>query len=236
MDQLFEAIYNNNVDRFVSLIESNVLSQYESPWTMLYEDSTLVHETITWRNARMLDYVLSKTNQVNHFNLLHETPLHVAIHVNNLYAVQRLLEMGVDTTLEDEHGYTAVHIAAEKNDIHLLMMLESFQVPLDRPNRNDSLGPFTNACKVGKIETASYILSRCGLEQVKQNNPFAIHWAAYNDQLETVEWLLTLGYEPDTPSLYGNTAIHDCAEWGRLQLVETMLPRVRQVSIQNRRS
>jgi ankyrin repeat protein len=129
---------------------------------MLFDGETLLHETVAARHPKMLDCLLSKTRMVNGINIMQKTPLHVAIETNNLYAIQRLLDWGADASLQDENGYTAAHYAAEKNDTHCLIILDSHKVHLDQVTREDFVGPFTIACTKGNLKSAQFILSRCG--------------------------------------------------------------------------
>lgn len=61
--------------------------------------------------------------QLNERNHLRQTPLHVAVFVNDLPMIEFLLQNGASVTVQEREGRTPIHIACERGDIDSLRLL-----------------------------------------------------------------------------------------------------------------
>ncbi|XP_023314785.1 ankyrin-3-like [Trichogramma pretiosum] len=111
------------------------------------------------------------------------TPLHWAVHDNHKKEVaELLLRLGVDPTLVNAEGTTALHVVCARynDDFYPSMLLEY----------------------VKEKWKSTYV----NAEDDKSNTP--LHLALDNNHRKVVEWLIRQGADPTTANIEGSTPLH----------------------------
>ncbi len=94
--QLFEAVYDGDVDRLGMLLSGNP-SLAKTTGSL---GNTLLHRAVYLRNNPAVELLLEKGAFVNAINNSGNTPLHTALFFQNNPAVELLLENGADPLME----------------------------------------------------------------------------------------------------------------------------------------
>ncbi|MGI2028297.1 ankyrin repeat domain-containing protein [Endozoicomonas acroporae] len=162
-----------------------------------------VHEKLPvaqlWKNA-LPQHFNSDLNQQNH---LGQTPLHVAIHNNDLPMINFLLENGASVFKHEGNGRTAIHFACEYGKIETLNLL----LQLIKQG-NQSLPDALNA------ETWNGGLNSL-LFFVSQHNPVK------EDQFPVVDLLIKCGANPNhQDKCSGKTLVHYLADQNNVALYQ----------------
>lgn len=89
------------------------------------------------------------------------TMLHYAAEEGNVEAGKRLLQLGADATLRNVSGYTAMHAAIYRNDVHFCAILPAVCLT---QNTSDGYTPLQCACRpcrVPSILLLYWLLEQC---------------------------------------------------------------------------
>ena len=120
------------------------------------------------KDTQLLDKLIEKyfdRSKLNYQAAGLKTPLIYATHLNNIYLVKKLIELGAKTALKDEFGQTALHYASvnaskhEPNAFEIVKLLIEVNPALPNIKNVDKRGPGNPHFAKNK-EVRSYIRSR----------------------------------------------------------------------------
>lgn len=162
------------------------------------------------------------------YNNLRQTPLHLAV-ITTLPAVVRLLVMaGANPMALDRNGQTAAHLACEHRNANCLQAVLDSAGPgtVDLEARNfDGLTALHVAVNTECHEAVKLLLERgadIDAVDIKSGRSPLIH-AVENNSLNMVQLLLQHGANVNAQMCSGNSALHSASGRGLLPLVRTLV-------------
>jgi len=169
---------------------------------------------------------------VNVQDKLGRTPLHWSVVYNNLPLLQILNDLGVDFSLKNWFGETALFTSimfyvngrTEQKDITIYLLEQCDQRLINVPNSKGvvSLQLIVNK---GDVKMAHLLLLN-GADinyRDRQSGCTSLHRAVYSCDLDMVELLLTFRPDLSLQDKEGNTALHLAAFHGDLTLIQLLL-------------
>ncbi|XP_066494772.1 B-cell lymphoma 3 protein [Tiliqua scincoides] len=161
------------------------------------------------------------------FNNLRQTPLHLAVITAQPTLVKLLLSHGASPMVLDRNGQTALHLACEHGSLHCLReLLEGSPSPLDLEARNfEGFTPLHVAVAISNHDIILTLLDRgadVDAVDIKSGRSPLLH-AVENNNLEMVELLLQHGANVNAQSYGGNTALHAASGRGLLDALRLLV-------------
>ncbi|CAL1527447.1 unnamed protein product [Lymnaea stagnalis] len=157
---------------------------------------------------------------VNSFNLLRQTPLHLATVMHQYQMVEMLLHAGADPTIADRNGNTAAHLAVINKSETCLKILVKYLRPGQSktapfPELNylnyDGYSPVHLAAQAGSVDMLKMLVF--GRAQVDlpdgKSGKTGLHHAVDSDDLPVAGYLLLEAHTDVNARCFdGNTALH----------------------------
>lgn len=147
--------------------------------------------------------------------------------------VRKLLQRGLSPNARDEHGSTALYVAAVQGEAWPLGELLAAGARPNVVSRGDSDGtPLCGAASWGHAAAVRGLLEAGadpGLAEADGFTPLA--WAVTGGSCDTVEMLLDAGADPNRPDAHGRTPLYRAAEHGQLALARLLLEHGADVTI-----
>lgn len=136
-----------------------------------------------------------------------ETTLTMAAFTGQTDIVRRLLESGADAGLQNEGGYTPLHLAAENGDAPMVELLLSHHGYNRKRTRLGDATPLELAAQQGRAGVLR-VMAAHGVNLNEQNElgMTALHSAVFSRRPDSVFALLQLGADPDIRDSNGRTA------------------------------
>ncbi|RUS89022.1 hypothetical protein EGW08_003193 [Elysia chlorotica] len=141
-------------------------------------------------------------------NRVHGTllPLHCACMVGDSEVVTLLLEKGAKVDAVDGYGRTAIHYAAERDEICLEILLEH-GASIDSGDGNKDTALHWASYK-NNVPCVSLLLCHGANVNARDfNNDTPVSWAACKGNLDVIRILLDYNADPDIRSFLGSTAL-----------------------------
>ncbi|XP_045148616.1 B-cell lymphoma 3 protein [Echinops telfairi] len=177
---------------------------------------------------RLVNLFQHGARELDTYNNLRQTPLHLAV-ITTLPSVVRLLVMaGASPMALDRHGQTAVHLACEHRSPTCLRALLDSAAPgtVDLEARNyDGLTALHVAVNTECHEAVLLLLERgadIDAMDIKSGRSPLIH-AVENNSLSVVQLLLQHGANVNAQMYSGSSALHSASGRGLLPLVRTLV-------------
>ncbi|XP_043853743.1 B-cell lymphoma 3 protein isoform X1 [Dromiciops gliroides] len=162
------------------------------------------------------------------YNNLRQTPLHLAVITTLPSVVKLLVSMGANPMALDRNGQTAAHLACEHRSPSCLRALLDTSAPgaLGLEARNyEGLTPLHVAVNTEVTETVLLLLDRgadIDAVDIKSGRSPLIH-AVENNSLAMVQLLLQHGANVNAQMYSGSSALHSASGRGLLPLVRTLV-------------
>ncbi|NGX29410.1 MAG: Phosphocholine transferase AnkX [Candidatus Anoxychlamydiales bacterium] len=138
-----------------------------------------------------------------------------AVKLNLLDSVNSAITRGADISCRDNEGKTALHIAAENENIEIIeaLLTKGKANPLTMCSEKH-LTPFQSAILNGKLKAAKAIYEHCGENKdiiknytTKDDHLSPLMLACQTKNLEAVQFLLDIKVKVDFQNLQGDTAL-----------------------------
>ncbi|XP_026571253.1 B-cell lymphoma 3 protein [Pseudonaja textilis] len=161
------------------------------------------------------------------FNNLRQTPLHLAVIIAQPSLVKLLLSHGASPMVLDRHGQSALHLACEHRSLRCLQeLLEGSPATLDLEARNfEGFTPLHLAVASLNRDIVLALLDHgadVDAVDIKSGRSPLLH-AVENNNLDMVELLLQHGANVNAQSYGGNTALHTASGRGLLDMLRLLV-------------
>lgn len=140
----------------------------------------------------------------------------------NSYVVSSLLDAGADVNNRDSDGVSVMSLAVKSGDLDTVRILMESGCVID--HRNDRfLHVAASANRVDLMEVLCMGYLDIDVNSVDSDGQTALHVGANHGYIEVVEFLITLGSDPDLADHNGWTALHYGSNEGHVGAVELLL-------------
>ncbi|XP_028678829.1 uncharacterized protein bcl3 [Erpetoichthys calabaricus] len=186
---------------------------------------------------RLIQILLDGKKELDIYNNLRQTPLHLAVITQQPHMVHLLVSNGSDAMLSDRNLQTSIHLACEHNNFDCLQeILNQRWKHLNLEARNyEGLTPLHIAVNNGNKEIVTLLLDRgadIDAVDIKSGRSPLIH-AVENNNTDTVKLLIESGSNVNTQTYSGNTALHSACGRGLLEITRILLKNGADSSIKN---
>lgn len=128
--------------------------------------------------------------------------------------------------IRDENNVTAMHVAARKGQVSVLIYLVENGLVEEIPRAKNGATPAHDAAGTGNLECLRYILetTKASVADLDANNATPLHWAVQAGQVKTVQWLVLNGHsQVDVIARNGITPIHIAAARNHLEVLKWLV-------------
>ncbi|XP_061078085.1 B-cell lymphoma 3 protein homolog isoform X2 [Conger conger] len=186
---------------------------------------------------RLIHTLIQAHKDLDIYNYLRQTPLHLAVITNQVILVEALLQGGSDPGVLDRHGQTAVHLCCEHGLTLCLERVLSHPSPLPclEARNYEGLTPLHLAVQNGNKNLVKLLLnSRADIDAVdiKSGRSPLVH-AVENKNIEMVNFLIENRCNVNAQSYSGNTALHSACGRGQVEVVRVLLRNGADSSLKN---
>lgn len=203
-EQILQAITNDDLNRFIRLIESEpclLEDRYDS-------GITLVQLVAYHKKPEFMDYLLDKVSYLDIFE---------AAALGNTVELKR--NLGEEGTLLDAYstdGFTPLGLACFFGHTEAVTYLVGKGAGINKPSANDlRVSPLHSAAASGKLDIVQILAENGADLNASQAGGFtALHAAAHNGNGDMVRYLITSGADPDQKTDDGKTALDLAMEGG----------------------
>jgi ankyrin repeat protein len=125
--------------------------------------------------------------------------------------------------LDNAHGNTALHLAAQKGHLQIVRLLLETGVDANALNE-DGMSPLHISIVANNVPIAQYLLEHGASSSVTNNTgQNTLHLAVETEDVNMVRMLLEYVTDPDARDGDGKTAFHRAVAKGQEEIVRTML-------------
>ncbi|KAJ8388852.1 hypothetical protein AAFF_G00126080 [Aldrovandia affinis] len=186
---------------------------------------------------RLIQILVQANKDLDIYNNLRQTPLHLAVITNQVPLVEALLCAGSDPAALDRHGQTAAHLCCEHGLATCLQLVLSHTSRLHclEARNYEGLTPLHLAVQNRSKKLVKLLLdSRVDIDAVdiKSGRSPLIH-AVENNSMEMISFLIENGCNVNAQSYSGNTALHSACGRGQVEVVRALLRNGADSSLKN---
>ncbi|XP_056617944.1 B-cell lymphoma 3 protein [Triplophysa dalaica] len=207
------------------------------------DGDTPLHIAVVKENGELVWWLIEIFRRAHRdldiFNNLRQTPLHLAVITHQLNLVKALLDAGADPGALDRHGQTALHLCCEHGEANCLDVILRHYLHNPSPHleiRNyEGLTPLHLAVQNRDKKLAKILLDR-GAEINSGDNKSGrspLMHAVENDCIDMVSLLIESRCDVNAQSYSGNTALHSACGRGRIEIVRLLLKNGADSSLKN---
>lgn len=149
-----------------------------------------------------------------------------AVEENNIYEVERLIQLGANVNAKTEDNYTPLHVAVnygseDKKDIVELLLSKGADI---NAKANDGDTPLYKAIIHSKIEIARFLIDNGSDVNIQNSHGLTpLHWAAIRDYKEIVELLLRARANKNIKATRGFCANKTPADAAKTQEIKDLI-------------
>ena len=209
---LFVAIKNNNFEIV------NVLLQHGAS----IEENLII--AIRKEMANLVEKILKiGVNFDEVQDKIGESPLHLAIKLNNFKIVKLLLEHKADANFENLNGKPPLQFAVSQGHLKIIEELLKHGAEVDQKD-GVKMTPLMNAFLADRIDIAKILLEHgANIDDCWFEGRSALHYAVADGNVKNVEFLLKNQADIDALDTYYNSPLYLAAMFQREKLVKMLL-------------
>uniref|UniRef100_A0A8C8BME9 Ankyrin 1 n=1 Tax=Otus sunia TaxID=257818 RepID=A0A8C8BME9_9STRI len=151
------------------------------------------------------------------------TPLHVAVHHNNLEIVKLLLPKGSSPHSSAWNGYTPLHIAAKQNQMEVASSLLQYGASANAESVQ-GVTPLHLASQEGHADMVALLFSKQANGDLGNKSGLTpLHLVAQEGHVLVADVLVKHGVTVDATTRMGYTPLHVASHYGNIKLVKFLL-------------
>ncbi|XP_067094486.1 NF-kappa-B inhibitor epsilon [Osmerus mordax] len=190
---------------------------------------------------RLIHLLTLAHKDLDTYNNLRQTPLHLAVITHQAKLVEALLRAGADHAALDRCGQTSLHLCCEHSQQACLSVLLSQALPSRSPSlcleiRNfEGLTPLHLAVQGGHVELARLLLDAGASINAMDNKSgqSPLMHAVENHNADMVHFLIENACDVNSQSYSGNTALHVACGRGQVDTVRLLMKNGADSSLKN---
>ena len=147
---------------------------------------------------------LNTSQLKDYFN---RTALHYVIHEHVYDLIPNLISDGIDIDAQDDNGQSALHSAAEWNDLEAAQILLNFNLNINIMNRYNET-PLYIAIRNDNLEIVKLLLEHNALPNIVSKfgtTLYAAVWSRGPNHIEIIKTLILYGVDIDFPTWHYST-------------------------------
>ena len=160
-------------------------------------------EAVYSGNLELVEYLLQVGANPMAIDPDGRNALFVAAKRGHLEILEKLLSIGVDPYILDGQGFTLLHIALENAKPEIIKKLLDIRLDVNRPCSDAGMRPFDAACCFCDQPILELLIQYGAIWNyppgVNKHTP--LYWAISKKNLKTAKYLLSLGLDPNIPTL-----------------------------------
>uniref|UniRef100_A0A3Q4HSQ2 BCL3 transcription coactivator n=1 Tax=Neolamprologus brichardi TaxID=32507 RepID=A0A3Q4HSQ2_NEOBR len=190
---------------------------------------------------KLIQLLVLGHKDVDIYNNLRQTPLHLAVITKQANMVEALLKAGADPAALDRNGQTALHLCCEydqRDCLSVVLSMPSSATCLEIRNF-DGLSPLHLAVLQGRKDLARMLLDAgadINAMDIKSGQSPLMH-AVESNNADMVHFLIEVmnlcGCDVNSQSYSGNTALHSACGRGQVETVRLLLKSGADSSLKN---
>lgn len=196
---------------------------------------TALHEPLGWTSLHVMAQTPNTPSiepfvepiQIDQPDIFGRTPLHIAVQAGLLSHVAQLIDYGANINAIDRSGWSALHMAAQANHIHIVQLLIHCNAHLDQQITGGNNRGYTAlflAIAAGHHPVIKLLLQHSAdLNNIKDfYGDTLLHLTAKLGDLQTTDLLVHHGIDLDAGA-EGWTPLHRAAAAGHYAIVKRLL-------------
>jgi ankyrin repeat protein len=193
------------------------------------QGNTILHHATEWKLDQVIPGVVQRGANVEAKNVLGETPLFVAVHINSASTVRSLLAAGASLGTRDSLGNTALHAAVRWDAQAATEALITAKIDLNAYNLYGNT-PLHDAVKLSRFALQTLLVQRGANLEVRDaegNTPLMT--AVINGNARSADQLVRSSADVNTRNNNGETPLLIAVQNERSDLVGLMLDKGAQI-------
>ncbi|KAI8482234.1 B-cell lymphoma 3 protein [Branchiostoma belcheri] len=205
------------------------------------DGDTPLHIAVAQANVplteRYLTLLAMAHRNIDIYNHLRQTPLHLAVITEQWPLVRMLVLSGACADVQDRNGQTAVHLSCQTAStacLHTILTCTTRELDLELRNY-DGLTPLHVAVNTGNQDVAMLLVdSGADVDATDgKSGRTALFHAVERDQEDMVLYLLRAGAKVNAQCYAGNTPLHAASGRGQQNMVKLLIKHGADIGVKN---
>lgn len=146
------------------------------------------------------------------------TPMMWAIHHGHYYIAHLLLKHGADPLIKDAQGFNVLHMAAKNGNLHEMILLLHYNIPVDAPDDQGHTALMWAAYKGHPGVVDLCLKWGANIHQKDNTDSTALHWSLVAGNYHCVQKLIEYGADRHLANAEGKSPAVVADEMGTLSI------------------
>jgi ankyrin repeat protein len=193
------------------------------------QGNTILHKATEWKLDNTIAGIAQRGANVEAKNILGETPLFLAVHINSASTVRSLINAGASLNARDPLGNTALHAAVRWDAQSAAEALIGAKIDLNAYNLYGNT-PLHDAVKLGRFSLQQLLVQRGANPEIRDGaGSTALMVAVAMGNFRSADHLIRAGADVNTRNNNGETPLLIAVKSERSDLVKLLIDRGAQI-------